>query len=245
MIIGAGVGRGYLNNEELTNKNFRTIQVNGENVRAYFTGDLGFQREQGGFVCLGRIDRQVKIRGYRIELEEVECSIRRHPRVEECAVIVKERKDGDKKLIAYFSLTDGVVPVDELRIFLRMSVPEYMIPFSFVQMEQIPLTGNGKIDYQALPEYSKLRPHLSNSKVAPSTKTEKELSKIWSGLFDFEEGSIGVHDDFFNIGGDSLLAVELIVLLESAYNHEFAFNFVVNHPTIYEMSNAIIMLLEK
>ncbi len=243
-IAGPGVGRGYLNRPQLTNSHFKSIQIGEEMVKVFLTKDLGIEKEDGSFDFLGRIDRQVKMRGYRIELGEIENVLRRHPRVAESAVILINWREVDKKLVAYYTLSSGVVSVDELRAFLKMWVPEYMIPFALIELDKIPLTENGKIDYSSLPEPSKLRPTLSRSIVYASTDKEKVIASIWCDLFQLKEGAIGINDDFFDLGGDSLMAVEMVLSLEQQFNKQIKFNSVVKYSTISELASFIESLCD-
>lgn len=228
---GPGVARGYLNHPELTAAKFRRVWLDGTEQRLFVTGDRGRRRQDGSIEFLGRLDRQVKMRGYRIELEEVEHTIRRHPRIEDCGVVLRQAGDGEHRLLAYFSVADGVVPVEELRAFMRMWVPDYMVPFAFFQLERVPLTTNGKIDYAALPAPTGQRPTMTTPLVRPTSPLEMRVVSIWARLFELESDSVGILDDFFDSGGDSLMAVELVVALEREFGVELSLDLVLTRRT--------------
>lgn len=237
-IAGPGVGRGYVNRPELTAARFHEAYLDGAPERVYLTGDRGVQRPDGSFEFLGRLDRQVKMRGYRIEIEEVEHAIRRHPRVAESAVVLRRQRSGDERLYAYFVLRDGFLTTEELRAFLRMWVPDYMVPFAFVRLDSMPLTTNGKLDYAALPEPSGQRP-LGAPAVAAASPLEAAISSMWTELLSLNAGAVGVSDDFFDLGGDSLLAVNVAVRLEEHLGREIPLDLVVRNPTIADLARAL------
>lgn len=237
-IAGAGVGRGYVNRLELTATYFHEAELDGVPERVYLTGDRGVQRPDGSFEFLGRLDRQVKMRGYRIEIEEIEHAIRRHPRIAESAVVLRRQRSGDERLYAYFVLRDGFTTTEELRAFLRMWVPDYMIPFTFVRLDAMPLTVNGKLDYATLPEPSGQR-RLDAPAVEAANPLEVTITSMWAELFGLNAGAVGVNDDFFDLGGDSLLAVNLAVMLEEHFAGDVSLDLVVRNPTIADLGRAL------
>ncbi|TCS97011.1 non-ribosomal peptide synthetase [Hazenella coriacea] len=203
-IAGAGVTRGYLNMPESTDEKFLSDPyMPGE--RMYKTGDLGRWLPTGEIEMIGRIDHQVKIRGYRIELGEIQQQLLRDEKVKEAVVVDQENKDGKKVLCAYI-VSETQVDVKELKEFLAVELPEYMIPSYFVQLDQLPLTPIGKIDRKALPA-----PDLNhkNSTVAPRNQTEVELVEIWSSVLGIEKETISIYDNFFELGGDSILSIQV------------------------------------
>ena len=210
-IGGAGVARGYFGRPELTEDKFVTNPF-GEG-RLYRTGDLVRWTTEGTLEYLGRLDHQVKIRGFRIELGEIEAAVRAHPAVGEVAVLARDDRPGDKRLVAYV-VGHGALDTAELRTHLSRVLPEYMVPSAVVVLEALPLTPNGKLDRKALPppDASALE---RGAYVAPRTEREQRLAEIWSMLLGIE--TVGVHDDFFALGGHSLLAIRLVFEIERRF----------------------------
>ncbi|RAL26258.1 amino acid adenylation domain-containing protein [Thermoflavimicrobium daqui] len=203
-IGGDGLARGYLGRPDLTRDRFvNHPTVKNPQARLYRTGDIVRYLPDGSIEFLGRIDHQVKIRGFRIELGEVEAAIRKHPTVSEVVVMVQHTEAG-KRLVAYV-----VAECDqaELRTFLKESLPDYMIPTGFMFLEQIPLTHHGKIDRQALPTID-LASSREESYIAPRTEVEATLVRIWQDVLQIER--IGIHDNFFSLGGDSILSIQIV-----------------------------------
>ncbi|HEU5376092.1 MAG TPA: amino acid adenylation domain-containing protein [Ktedonobacteraceae bacterium] len=212
---GVGVGRGYLGDPARTAGSFVPDpwgQVAGG--RLYRTGDLGRYRSGGVIEFLGRVDHQVKLRGYRIELGEIEQVLRSHAGVRESIVHVCEDEPGRQRLVAYIVPQPGEQPeLEDLRQLAREALPEYMVPAAFVQLEAIPLTPNGKVDRQALPTPTEQDSGQDlTGYVAPRTVLESQLVAIWSQLLGVER--VGVYDDFFALGGHSLLTVRLVSEIE-------------------------------
>ncbi|MES2824016.1 MAG: amino acid adenylation domain-containing protein [Pseudomonadota bacterium] len=223
-IGGVGLARGYLNCHDLTAEKFISNPFYdnsqpGSSERLYKTGDLVRWLANGNLEFMGRIDHQVKIRGFRIELGEIESALSLHEHVEDVAVLAKESVNGDKRLVAYVA-TGAVALADErgitiaardsllenFRNFLVKTLPAYMVPSTFVLLAHLPLTPNGKVDRKALPE-----PDMSTqltAYVAPRNQTEKTLCEIWQGLLGIKR--VGITDDFFELGGDSLRAVRFV-----------------------------------
>lgn len=215
---GALVANGYAGREDLTKERFLPDPwVTGG--RMYKTGDLVRTLADGALEYLGRIDTQVKIRGFRVELGEVESALLRHPQVTQVAVT--DRQDGDKpkRLVAYILSKPGhTVKPNELRAHLAPLLPDYMWPSAYVYLEDLPRTPSGKIDRRALPAPGRQRPELSAAHVAPSTDLERAITQIWSELLEVDD--IGVDDDFFELGGTSLLALRFVRLLAERTGHE-------------------------
>jgi amino acid adenylation domain-containing protein len=212
---GVGVARGYLGQPGLTQERFVPDPFGGEpGARLYRTGDQVRYRADGNLEYLGRLDQQVKIRGFRIELGEVEAVLLEHPRVAQAVVVVREERVGDRRLVAYFVPGPGQqVTVTELRKYLRHRLPQYMVPQHFVELEGLPLTPNGKVDRRALPvPFS--GGAVEDSYVAPRTEMEACVVAIWREVLGVER--VGVHDNFFDLGGHSLLTLKVAARIEQA-----------------------------
>jgi amino acid adenylation domain-containing protein/non-ribosomal peptide synthase protein (TIGR01720 family) len=208
---GAGLARGYLNRPELTADRFVNRSLNGgEPIRLYRTGDLARWLPNGDIEYLGRIDHQVKIRGFRIELGEIESVLCEHPSVLEAVVVAREDMPGEKKLAAYLVADEPAKDPAALRAHLERKLPNYMSPSAYVMLEKLPLTENGKVDRTALPAPDMQRSDLATDYVAPQTRTEKILAQVWAKVLRME--SIGVDDNFFEVGGDSILSIQVISL---------------------------------
>jgi amino acid adenylation domain-containing protein len=218
-IGGRGVASGYLHRPELTAERFIVHTFgDGKEMRLYKTGDLVRYLPDGNIEYLGRIDQQVKIRGFRIELGEVEAVISQHPQVSQVVVIDREDIPGNKQLVAYVLPQSGMeISSNEIRIYLKPKLPDYMLPATVVCLEELPLTPNGKIDRKALPipDFTQLQ---SKVYVAPRNETEEQLSRIWMEVL--AVGQVGVHDNFFELGGHSLLATQLMSRVRQTFGVE-------------------------
>jgi amino acid adenylation domain-containing protein len=220
-LAGEGLARGYLGRGDLTAERFVPnpfSESGGE--RFYATGDLVRYREDGSLEFLGRVDHQVKVRGYRIELGEIEVALLEHPGVEQAVVVAREDGLGGKRLIGYVAGKNSVAElnVSELRNHLRERLPEYMAPSAFVQLECLPLTPNGKVDRKSLPLATDLLAGSKKAFVAPRDFLENQLAEIWADLLGKDKlgkRPIGVTENFFDLGGHSILAVRLIARIES------------------------------
>ncbi|SDZ37841.1 non-ribosomal peptide synthase domain TIGR01720, partial [Thermoactinomyces sp. DSM 45892] len=202
-IGGAGLARGYLNRPELTEERFVPHPFKaGE--RLYRTGDLVRYLPDGNLEFMGRIDHQVKIRGFRIELGEIEAALQEYPSIKEAVVLVREDEPGDKRLVAYVV---GAGSTPEWREHLKAQLPSYMVPSHFVEMETLPLTSNGKIDRKALP-IPEEQAGGGEGYVAPRSQREQILASIWEGVLGVKP--IGVYDNFFETGGDSILSIQIV-----------------------------------
>ncbi|MES5929975.1 amino acid adenylation domain-containing protein [Bacillus cereus group sp. MG9] len=203
-IGGAGLARGYLNRPELTAERFIPHPFSSDpKARLYQTGDLARYLPDGNLDYGGRIDHQIKIRGFRIEIGEVESTLNAYASIKEAVVIVREDQPGDKRLVAYV-VGDG--NVGAWREYLKAKLPSYMIPSGFVTMEAIPLTANGKVDREALPIPEEEQ--INSEAVAPRNSNEKILATIWKQVLGVK--NVGIHDNFFEIGGDSILSIQII-----------------------------------
>jgi amino acid adenylation domain-containing protein/non-ribosomal peptide synthase protein (TIGR01720 family) len=236
-IGGSGVSRGYWQRPELTAARFvpnpfappederRTTNDEADAqpvvlrpssfVRLYATGDLGRFRADGVIEFFGRADAQVKVRGFRIELGEIEAVLRQHPAVREAAVLAREDTPGEQRLVAYLVPQPEQAPsITDLRQSLQAQVPEHMLPSAFIFLEALPLTTNGKLDRRLLPAPDAARPALDSSFAAPRTPFERSLAAIWQQVLGIAE--VGIHDNFFALGGDSILSIQIIARARQA-----------------------------
>jgi acyl carrier protein len=233
---GAGVGRGYLYNQALTEKAFipNPFAPNtGE--RLYKTGDKARYLADGNIEFLGRIDYQVKIRGFRIELGEIEAVLAQHPEVREVIVTAREEQAGNPYIAAYVVGTQDTISTGELRDFLKHKLPDYMIPAAFVVLEFLPLTPNGKVDRRALP-----MPNLQENRdafVAPRTPTQETLAELWAEILNLKQ--VGIYDNFFELGGHSLLATQVISRLRSVFKIELPLRRLFELPTVATLAESI------
>jgi amino acid adenylation domain-containing protein/FkbM family methyltransferase len=236
-IGGAGLARGYLNHPDWTAEKFVPNPFGDTpGQRLYRTGDLARYLFDGNIEFLGRMDHQVKVRGYRIELGEIEAALRGHPRVSEAVVVAEDEVSDDKRLVAYV-VTDRPVEIGDLRDFLKLTLPDSMIPLAFIFLDSLPLTPSGKIDRRALPKPDQRRPEIESAFVAPSTPTEELLAKIWSEILKLDR--VGVYDNFFELGGHSLLATQLVSRLRDAFRVNLPLRSLFENPTVASLAERI------
>ncbi|MDP4147324.1 MAG: amino acid adenylation domain-containing protein, partial [Bacillota bacterium] len=233
-ISGDGLARGYLDRRELTEEKFIPNPYEpGE--RMYKTGDLARWLPDGNIEFIERIDHQVKIRGFRIELGEIESQLLKHEEIREVVVIDKEDKEGNKYLCAYV-VGDKELTVTELREHLSKELPDYMVPLYFIQLENIPLTPNGKIDRKGLPEPdSEINTGVEYA--APRNEVEEKIAKVWSEVLGVE--TIGIDDNFFALGGHSLKAIQVVSMIHRELNVELSVSKLFNSPTIRQIGESI------
>jgi amino acid adenylation domain-containing protein len=232
-IGGAGLARGYLNRPELTAQKFIANPLSLESkARLYKTGDLARYRSDGNIEYLGRIDHQVKVRGFRIELGEIEAVLSQHSVVLQSVVVVREDIPGNQQLVAYVVAHKEEAPptASELRHFLKQQLPEYMVPSAFVTLDSLPLTPNGKVDRRALPSPEGLRADLAAAYVAPRTELEQMIATVWQEVLRVEK--VGIHDNFFDMGGHSLLVVQVHRKLQEILQRSFLMTEMFKYPTI-------------
>lgn len=245
-IAGVSVGRGYLNRPDLTADKFIPDPFSSRpGARMYRTGDVVRYLADGSIDFIGRVDHQVKIRGYRIELGEIEASLNRHSAVRESLVAVREDVPGEKRLVAYVIPDEGrSISISELRTSLIEKLPDYMLPSTFVILDAMPLMPNGKIDRKALPVPDYARQESERAFVAPSNPIEEMLLEIWSYLLGVER--ISVNDNFFHIGGHSLMATRLRTRISEIFEVTIPLKRIFDKPTIAEIGKAIeeIMIAE-
>ncbi|WP_414753971.1 amino acid adenylation domain-containing protein [Anabaena sp. CCY 9910] len=238
-IGGNGLAQGYLHRPELTKEKFITHPFSDEpTARLYKTGDLARYRSDGTVEFIGRIDHQVKIRGFRIELGEIETALNQHPQVRECVVIASDDQLAHQQLQAYIVFHQQLkVDSSELHRFLKQKLPEYMIPTSFFQLENIPLTPNAKIDRQALNRLGVLINNIEVNRVAPSNHIEEVLANIWTEVLNLKQ--VGIHNNFFELGGNSLLAMQLLNRVNEAFLIDLPLRSLFECSTIAELSELI------
>jgi amino acid adenylation domain-containing protein len=242
-IGGDGLACGYLNRPELTAEKFVAHPfLLGE--RLYRTGDLARFLPAGELECLGRLDHQVKIRGFRIELGEIETDIAAWPGIRQTVVAAHDNSAGDKRLVAYVVLAEGAsFDPAGLREALREKLPEYMIPASFVTLEALPLTSNGKINRQALPAPGDSDVAAESKHVAPRNSDEQALAEIWAQVLGVER--VGITDTFFDLGGHSLLAVRITARAQAAWNIDLPPSIIFENPTVQLMTQAVAALAKR
>jgi amino acid adenylation domain-containing protein/non-ribosomal peptide synthase protein (TIGR01720 family) len=229
---GAGVALGYLGRPDLTADRFLPDPWSTEpGARMYRSGDLARWTADGELEFLGRADDQVQLRGYRVEPGEIARTIVEHPSVRDCVVVLREDRVGDPQLVAYvLPHAELVAPTPtELQVLLATSLPAYMIPSAFVTMERFPLTGNGKLDKRALPAPGRAELSADTSYVAPSTPIEVAFAEVWRSLLLVDQ--VGVHDNFFSLGGHSIRAVAMVGQLRNA-GYDLSVRDVFEHRTI-------------
>ena len=229
-IGGVQVARGYCNKQELTEQRFISSPFK-EHDRLYKTGDLVKWLPDGTIEYIGREDNQVKIRGYRIELGEIEKVLSSVTSVNQCCVLVKEDTMGGKRLVGYVTI-QGKFSKEEIQLQLKESLPEYMVPTLWIELEHMPLTVNGKLNRKLLPDPDNSQ--LSTRKyVAPRNETEELLVAIWQQLLGVEK--IGIYDNFFELGGHSLLVTRMVSTIRKEFNMEVTIKNIFKFTTIDEI----------
>ena len=232
-IGGDGLARGYLNRPELTAEKFQLdFYESNKSYRTYKTGDLARRQPDGSIEFLGRVDQQVKIRGFRVELGEIENRLKEYPGIKE-AVVIDRENSGRQYLCAYFTApvqVQEILPVQALKEHLEGELPNYMIPACFVKIDEIPLTPNGKTDRSKLPQPSESDFHTGGTYKAPETGIQKTIAGIWKEVLGREK--VGIHDNFFDLGGNSLDFVKVSSRLKENLNREIPVVTLFTYPTI-------------
>jgi amino acid adenylation domain-containing protein len=266
-VAGISLARGYLNRPELTaerfipnpfveseirdagseNWPFEDTQRNSQfiipNSRLYRTGDLVRYRADGNLEFLGRLDQQVKVRGFRIELGEIEAALSGHPQVHAAALVAREERPGDMRLVAYVVPAEESAPkTGDLRSYLRRSLPEYMVPAAFVFLESLPVSPSGKVDRQGLPALEGARPELEQAYVAPRGEVETRLAALAAELLGLDQ--IGIYDNFFELGGHSLLATQFVSRVREIFAVDLPLRELFEHPNVAELAERVADLLE-
>lgn len=229
-ISGDGLARGYLNQAALTSEKFIPNPFSDRpGMRLYKTGDLARYLSDRNIEFLGRLDQQVKIRGYRIELGEIEAVLDQHPEVREVVVIAQKQELQDMRLVAYLVANQQAVSlISELRRYLLDHLPEYMVPSAFVLLKEMPLLPNGKVDRRVLPDQPQL--NLEENFVAPETELEQTIAIIWQEVLHVEK--VGINHNFFDLGGHSLLMVQVHSKLYQTLNKDISIVEMFQYPTI-------------
>lgn len=238
-IAGAGLAKGYLNRPELTAEKFIAHPFSQEpGARLYKTGDLARYLPDGQLLFLGRSDDQIKLRGFRIEPDEITTVINKHPSIQSSVVVAREETAGEKRLVAYLVLNgEEQNLLDELHDILREALPEYMIPSAFVMLNALPITPNGKVDRKALPAPDETNTLHEQSLALPSTLIEERMSDIVKSLLNLKH--VGVDENFFLLGGHSLLGTQLVMRIAETFNVQLSLRTLFNAPTIQDLSDEI------
>ncbi|GER90177.1 hypothetical protein KDW_43390 [Dictyobacter vulcani] len=236
-LAGPGLARGYLQRGDLVAERFIAHPFSTEpGARLYKTGDLVRYQEDGVLEYIGRIDHQVKVRGFRIELGEVEHKLLSHPALQETVVVVREDTPGIKQLVAYIVAAHKDLTAAELRSYLQEHLPEHMIPVVFVFMAALPLTPNGKVDRKALPAPNTVLAERKDVASGPRTETERLLTAIWEQVLGVQP--IGLHDNFFTLGGDSILSLQIVSRARQA-GMQLSPRHIFQHPTLAEQASVV------
>ncbi|NEW77808.1 non-ribosomal peptide synthetase, partial [Streptomyces rhizosphaericus] len=238
-VSGAGLAKGYVNRPGLTAERFVANPYGPPGTRMYRTGDLVRWLPDGNLEYWGRADHQVKVRGIRIELGEIEAALLAHADVASCVVVAREDTPGDKRLVAYCVPEDGAgeLTVDVLREWCARTLPDYMVPGWFMFLPTLPSNANGKVDRLALPEPEGTRPELAIEYVAPRTSVEETIAQVWADVLGV--GRIGVHDNFFALGGHSLMATRVISRLQRELRVKVAVRDMFTAPTVAGLADML------
>jgi len=236
---GDGLARGYVNAPELTAERFLLDPFSDDaSARMYRTGDVGYRRPDGNFEFLGRVDRQVKIRGFRIEPAEIEIVLSNHPALKTCAVMAEQPENGDKILVAFVVPREAdAVTVGQLRSWLAERLPDHMIPSLFVGLTELPLTPNGKVDYRALESCEETVDLNDADYVAPRDELEARVAEAWKELLGRDQ--VGALDNFFEIGGNSLLAMQVVSRLSVELALAVPLRWIFDEPTVERLARVI------
>jgi amino acid adenylation domain-containing protein len=235
-IGGKVIAKGYLKRDDLTQERF--IPNPFSEGKLYKTGDLCRYLADGNIQYIGRIDNQVKIRGFRIELGEIEATLNKYEPIQETVVITTENQKKEKSIVAYYITHHQVtITPQNIKEFLKEKLPEYMIPSVFIPLEKFPLSPNGKVDRKALPKPDDYRVESSNEMVLPRNETEEKIAKIWHDILDLEK--VGIHDNFFDVGGNSVLSIQTVARISKIFDITFALKDLFKMPTIAELAQRV------
>jgi len=239
-IGGAGVSRGYFGLPAMTAEKIIPDAFAGEpGARMYSTGDLGRFLPDGSVEFLGRIDHQVKVRGFRIELEEIEAVLGEHESVREAVVVTREDSPGDVRIVAYVVAKKlAAISAGELRNIAKVKLPEYMVPSAFVLLDALPLTPNGKVNRKALPRPDGSHANREGGFIAPRSEIERQIAGVWRQALGVEK--IGVHDNFFDLGGHSLLMVQVHNRLRETLRADLPLVKLLEHTTISSLAKYLV-----
>lgn len=233
-VAGAGVTRGYLNRPELTAERFIDNPFDPHLGPMYKTGDQVRWRSDGDLDYMGRLDHQVKLRGFRIELGEVEAVLNQHPNLRGAAVLLRHDPPAQPRLVAYTVYRTDPLSDGELRQWLKTKLPDYMVPAAIVTLSALPLTPNGKLDRRRLPAPSGDRPTLSVAYTRPESEPEQTIVRIWQELLQLD--TVGIHDSFFDLGGDSLGLMQLHHRLQAELSTSFELMDLFRYPSVHDFA---------
>ena len=233
-IAGQGVARGYLNRPELTAEKFIQNPNGKEGEKMYATGDRVQYQKDGNIVFIGRVDDQVKIRGYRVEPGEVGRILEQSEHISQAIVLAREDKQGNMQLVGYI-VAQGAYDKAGIQAYLKAQLPDYMVPSHLVELQSMPLTANGKIDRKALPDPDNTQ--QEGGYTAPRNETEAKLAEIWQDILELDQ--VGINDDFFGIGGHSLLAVRLVSQVRKSFGMELPISDVFDYPTVGQLATRL------
>ncbi|NEW71108.1 non-ribosomal peptide synthetase [Streptomyces rhizosphaericus] len=244
-IGGKGVARGYLNQPDLTATKFVLYPRSGDSPeRVYRTGDLVRWLPDGNLEFLGRIDHQFKIRGFRVEPGEVESRLFAHPDILSAVVVCREDAPGEKRIVAYcVPERNKQVDLEDLRTWCNEVLPDYMVPANFGLLDELPLTPNGKVDRRALPKPSEERPALRTDFVAPHTTLEQAIAEVWSEILSVDD--VGMIDNFFSLGGNSLLAIRVVNRITSMTGLAVSLERFLAGPTVTALVEELVNLMSE
>jgi amino acid adenylation domain-containing protein len=235
-IGGIGLAKGYLRDEQKTNSSFVVNPADGK--RYYRTGDLGRFLPDGNIEFLGREDFQVKVQGYRIELGEIEARLQECEGVDLCIVAVREDTPGEKRLVGYVVVKQGMkVDSDETREYLRGKLPEYMVPTAIITLERFPLTPNGKVDRKALPAPARQAAELNFEGLATRDLLDVQIISLWEKILNVRP--VGLRDNFFDLGGNSLMAVRLFSEMRKLFGRSFPLSILFQAPTVEKLADIV------
>jgi amino acid adenylation domain-containing protein len=238
-LAGEGLARGYYGRPDLTNERFVPNPFDAQpGARMYRTGDLCRWLPDKSIQYLGRLDHQIKLRGFRIELGEVEATLDRYPGIRQSLVMAREDQPGHQRLVAYVVPEAGTtLQMEELRLHIKKSLPEFMLPSSIVVLEAFPLSPNGKIDRKSLPSPDEQSLEPARDYMAPQDPLEQVLTHLWAKVL--RVGRVGLHDNFFDLGGHSLLAVRIIVEIEKLYKKRLPLATLLQMPTVGDLASVL------
>jgi len=241
-IGGNSLAQQYVNQPDKTKDAFVTVNLpTSSNVRLYKSGDQGRITQDGQVEFLGRIDKQVKIRGYRIELEEIEEQMLHHPSIQHASVIVYQHGNGEQQLIAFYILQkEAIVTADDIQAYLSEKLPYFMLPNYMQDVEEFPLTPSGKVDNNALQKQAKsILENRTDRYIPPNTDTEIQLQNIWAEVLRMNSEQISIEDDFFTIGGHSLLTVQVINRIHARFHVQISLKDLYRYRTIHTCADYI------
>ena len=240
-LAGPALARGYLNRDELTAKTFLHVDIKGVETRVYRTGDLARWMKNGAIEFAGRIDHQIKLGSYRIEPGEIEAQLNKHPNVLE-SLITYEQIESQKFLLAYVAIGNHSATVEQIAEYLRKELPAYMVPARYILLSHFPKTINGKIDRQGLPSVEEAKTAKDSSFAAPRCEVETHLCDLWARVLNLPR--VGIYDDFFALGGSSLLVTRIVSELKQKWDMELPVRDFFANPTVAMAARHVRRLLK-